>query len=342
MQVGNHLDVVTGHDHAALVLGIVGEEESARLVGGTQEHLGAVVLVETSVATTLVLGQNVEGDHELGVGLDGAGLDNDHTTADVLAADTTEKQTRVVTGAGLLAGLLESLDVGDLGLDDVATLSDQLDLGILLQDTTLDTPGNDGSTTSNGEDILDGHQEGLVEVTLGGGDPAIDSCHELVDLLLTNLGPLALHGHEGGTHDDGSLLTLEAVVGQQLTHLHLDELQHLGVLNGIDLVDEDDTLLDTDLTGEQQVLTGLGHLTIGGSNDDDGTVHVGGTSNHVLDVIGVTGTVDVGVVAGLGRVLNVGGGNGDTTLALLGSLVDGTILEEAGKTLLGLTLCDGC
>jgi hypothetical protein len=83
------------------------------------------------------------------------------------------------------------------------------------------------------------------------------------------------------------------------------------------------------------------HLTVGGSNDDDGTVHVGGTCDHVLDVIGVTGAVDVGVVAVLGLVLDVGGRDGDTTLALLGSLVNGAILEELCEALLGLALGDG-
>jgi hypothetical protein len=89
------------------------------------------------------------------------------------------------------------------------------------------------------------------------------------------------------------------------------------------------------------MLTGLGHLTIGRGNDDDGAVHVGGTSNHVLDVIGVTRAVDVGIVAVVGRVLDVGSRNGDTTGALLRSLVDSAILEEVGEALLGLALGDG-
>jgi hypothetical protein len=56
----------------------------------------------------------------------------------------------------------------------------------------------------------------------------------------------------------------------------------------------------------------------------------------------VTGTVDVSIVAILGLVLNVGGGDGDTALSLFGSFVDGTIIEKVGEALLGLSLGDGC
>ena len=340
VDLADHLDVVAGHDHLVL-LGTLGPGKSGGLVGGTDEHLGLVVVGETSVAATLLLGQDVHGGKELLVGLGGAGLDNDHATEDIVTLDTTEKETGVVTSAGLLARLLEGLDVGNLGLDGVLVLADKLDFGILLQDTALDTARSDGTTAGNGEDILNGHEERLGDVTLGGGDPGVDVLEELVNLLDTNVGLAAFNGAEGGAHDDGSVVTLEAVAGEKLTHLHLDELQHLLVLDGIDLVDEDDNALDTDLAGEEQVLPGLGHLSVAGGNDDDGTVHGGSTSNHVLDVIGVTRAVDVSVVPVVGGVLDVGSGDGDTTLALLRSLVDGAIVEVCGVALLGLTLGDG-
>jgi hypothetical protein len=340
VDLADHLDVVTGHDHLAL-LGALGPGKSSGLVGGADEHLRLVVVGETSVAATLLLGQDVHGGKELLVGLGGTGLDNDHAAENIVTLDTTEKKARVVTSAGLVAGLLEGLDVGDLGLDGVLVLADKLDFGILLQDTTLDTAGSDGTTAGNGEDILNGHQERLSDVTLGCGDPSVDVLEELVNLLNTDFRLAALNGAESGTHDDRSLVTLEAVGGEQLAHLHLDELQHLLILNSIDLVNENDNALDTDLAGEEQVLSGLGHLSVAGGNDNDSTVHGGGTSNHVLDVIGVTRAVDVGVMPVLGGVLDVCGGDGDTTLALLRSLVDGAIVEVVGEALLGLALGDG-
>ena len=341
VELADHLDVVTRHDKLGWVLGALRPCERAGLVSSSDEHLGPVVVAETGVATTLLLAEDVHGDEELPVGLNLAGNGDDHTTANVLTLDTTKKKTGVVTSTRLLAGLLEGLDVGDLGLDGRCALTDELDFLIPLQDTTLDTSRNDGTTTGNGENILNGHEEGLVGVTGGCGNPGVNSLKELIDLGLTNLGLAALKGAESGTHDDWCLVALETVAGEKLAHLHLDELQHLGVLDGIDLVDEDNDLLDTDLTGEEQVLTGLGHLTVRGGDDNDSTVHVGGTSDHVLDVIGVTGAVDVSIVAVVGLVLDVGGRDGDTTLSLLGSLVDGTVVEVLGVALLCLSFGDG-
>ena len=40
--------------------------------------------------------------------------------------------------------------------------ADDLDRLVLLDDATLDTTGRDGATAGDGEDVLDGHQEGQV------------------------------------------------------------------------------------------------------------------------------------------------------------------------------------
>jgi len=55
----------------------------------------------------------------------------------------------------------------------------------------------------------------------------------------------------------------------------------------------------------------------------------------------VARAVDVGVVSVIRLVLDVCSRDGDTSLSLFGSLVDGTILEELGVALFGLSLGDG-
>ena len=54
----------------------------------------------------------------------------------------------------------------------------------------------------------------------------------------------------------------------------------------------------------------------------------------------MTRAVDVGIVPVVGRELNVGGRDGNTTLALLGGLVNGGIFGEVRKALGGLLLGD--
>ena len=115
----------------------------------------------------------------------------------------------------------------------------------------------------------------------------------------------------------------ELVLGEELAHLQLHQLQQLGVVHHVGLVEEDHHGGDLHLAGEQDVLAGLGHGAVGGRYHQDGPVHLGGAGDHVLDVVGVARAVHVGVVA-VGRlVLHVGDGDGDAPLLLLGSVVDG-------------------
>ncbi len=54
---GNHLDVVTGHDHLRVrVLSALGEGQVDGLVGSSEVKLRSVVLLETGMSATLLLG----------------------------------------------------------------------------------------------------------------------------------------------------------------------------------------------------------------------------------------------------------------------------------------------
>ena len=66
----------------------------------------------------------------------------------------------------------------------------------------------------------------------------------------------------------------------------------------------------------------LGHGAVGAGDHQDGAVHLGSAGYHVLDVVGVAGTVHVGVVAVFGFVFDGGGVDGDAAGALLRGRVD--------------------
>lgn len=70
-------------------------------------------------------------------------------------------------------------------------------------------------------------------------------------------------------------------------------------LGGVHLVDGDDELTDTEGEGEESVLAGLAilgdtslELTSTTSNDEDSTISLGSTGNHVFDEITVSWGID--------------------------------------------------
>jgi hypothetical protein len=76
------------------------------------------------------------------------------------------------------------------------------------------------------------------------------------------------------------------------------------------------------LTGKQNVLTRLGHRTIGRTHNKDRTVHLRRSRDHVLHVVSVTWTVNMSVMTVRRLVLYVSRSDRNSTLTLLRRLVD--------------------
>src|SRR4051794_4654122 len=315
-QLDRHLGVVTGHDH----LGAAGQRHDAGHVRRPEVELRTVVVEERRVPATLVLREDVDRALEVGVRGDRTGLHHDLAALDVLALDATQEQTDVVTGLALVEQLAEHLDAGDGGLGRGGTDADDLDLLRHLDDAALDATGHDGATTGDREDVLDGHEERLVDLAHGLGDRRVDGVHELHELVAPLL--VALEGLQGGDADHGDVVARELVLGEQLADLELDELQDLLVVDHVGLVQRHDDVGDADLAGQEDVLLRLRHRAVGRRDHQDGAVHLRRTGDHVLDVVGVTGAVDVRVVTLLGLVLDMRDRDRDAAGLLLGRLVD--------------------
>ncbi len=148
---------------------------------------------------------------------------------------------------------------------------------------------------------------------------------------------------EGGERralDDRDLVAREVVLGEQLADFELDELEQLRIVDHVALVEEHDERGHADLAGEQDVLAGLRHRAVSGRHDQDRTVHLGGAGDHVLDVVGVAGAVDVGVVAVRRLVLDVRGRDGDAARLLFRRLVDLVVRGERRTAGFGENLGD--
>jgi len=148
----DHLNVISGHDHLlGGILDTLGPGQGNSDISSAEEALGAVVAHERSVATTFVLGQDlwdvsgslqlcegayIELSNKLLGGLDRSGESNDLTTANLLALDTTEESTHVVTGLSTVELLAEHLNASEGSLD-VRTEANNFDFGTFVGNTTL-------------------------------------------------------------------------------------------------------------------------------------------------------------------------------------------------------------
>src|SRR5574340_1627980 len=314
-------DVVARHDQ----LGAGRQFDAAGDVGGAEVELRTVAVEERGVTATFVLAQHVDLSRELGVRLDRAGLGQNLTALDFLALGATQQDADVVARLTLVQELPEHLDAGAGGLQGGLD-ADDLDFFANLDDAALDTTGDDGAATGDGEDVFNRHQEGTVDGALGLGDVGVEGFGQLHDAGLADVALVAFEGFQGGTDDDGGVVAGEVVLAEQFADFHFDELEQLGVVDHVGLVHVDDDVGHANLTGKQDVLAGLRHGAVGGGHDQDGTVHLRSTGDHVLDVVGVAGAVNVGVVTIRGLVLDVGGVDGDAARFLFRRVVDLVVL----------------
>ena len=86
----------------------------------------------------------------------------------------------------------------------------------------------------------------------------------------------------------------------------------------------------------------LSHSTICCSNNDDSTIHLSSTCDHVLDVVSVTRAVDVSIVSVHRLILNVSCVDCDTTFLLFWCIVDCIISKGLVSEQLSAVHCDSC
>ena len=186
----------------------------------------------------------------------------------MVTVDAAEQQTGVVASLALIHLLVEGLDGGDgggLGRTD----TNDLDVGVDRELTTLDTAGNHGATAGDGEDIFDRHQERLVQIVSRGRDVLVDSLHEFLDGLnpLLVIRSVVVQRAVSGGVDDRAI-AIEAVFVEEVTDLFLNELDELFVVDHIALVQSDEDTRHAHLTSEQHVLAGLSHRAVGGGHNE--------------------------------------------------------------------------
>ena len=292
-QFDGNRDVVARHDH----LGAFRQRDDAGHVRRAEVELRTVVGEERRMTAAFFLRQDVGFSHELLVRLDRTRLAQDLAALDAVTGDAADQRADVVAGLALVEQLAEHFNAGNRRLGGGAD-ADDLDFLANLDDAALDATGHDRATARDREHVFDRQQERQVDRTLRRRDVGVDSSHQLADRVFADLLVRIFESGQSRTLDDRDVVAREVVHRQQFAHFQLDELEKLGVVDLVDLVEEHDDRGNADLTGEQDVLAGLRHRAVGGRANQDRAVHLRGTGDHVLDVVGVAGAVDVGIVTG--------------------------------------------
>jgi len=335
--------------------------ELAGNVGGVAiEHGGVTVSDLAGVVQHDDLSVEVSGS----TGWVGFGVTSNESTTEFLDGDVLYVETNVVTGESFS----QSFVVHFYGLD----FSGQASRGegndhTGLDDAGFDTANGDCSDTANFVDVLEGKTEGLVG-RAGGGQDVVKSLKKGsagTFAFFALDGPSLEPGHLGGGlqhvvsvpsgdgdegNGNGVVTDLLDVAGNFLLDFLVAVLAVWG-FGGVHFVDTNDELLDTQGVGEKGVLTGLSVLRDTGfeftdtsGDDKHSAIGLGGTSNHVLDEITMSGGIDDGDVELSGLELPQSNIDGDTTFTLgLEFVQNPGVLEGAFAHFLGflLELFDG-
>jgi len=224
------------------------------------------------------------------------------------------------------------------------------DDGTRLQDTSLNSSNGYCSNTSDLVHVLQGDSEGLVRRSLRLLD-GIESLEEGGSLVPGQVGRSLEHVVTEPTRDgdEGDLLGVVTDFLDEVGNLALDfGVTRFGPVDGfiVHLVDNDDELLHSQSVSQKGVLSGLTvlvntslELSLSRGNDQDGTIGLRGTSNHVLDKVSVARSIDDGEVVLLGFEFPEGDIDGDTSFSLSLQLVqDPGILERRLSNFLSFLL----
>ncbi len=161
--------------------------------------------------------------------------------------------------------------------------------------------------------ILDRHQERFVHCAHRRRHVTVHHPHQLQNRrILRRIRILRRTGQrlERRPAHDRNLVAGELVTRQQVAQFQFDQVQQFGVVHHVHLVQEDDDGGHLDLAREQDVLAGLRHRAIGRGDDENRAVHLRRAGDHVLDIVGVAGAINVGIVAFFGFVFDVRDGDG--------------------------------
>jgi hypothetical protein len=303
------------------------------------------------------------------------GVTSNHTTLDILGGQRLDVKTNVVSGLSLLELFVVHFHRLDFGRDTGRGEDADHTRGERSGLDTADRYGTDTTDLVHilkreTEGLLrrTRRRSDVIELLLQG---ATLPPRHVVDLLAINVALTSDDHISGPTRDReernqvllaGSLEAFDLLVAKVINSLAVDGLtliadvvgveqdtldfgldfleSGLVVLDSIHLVDQDDDLFHTQSVGQQGVLTGGTvfrdtSFEVGSVDDEERNIGLGGTSDHVLDEILVSGGINDGEVELFSLELPQGDIDGDTSFTLSLELVKNPGVLEGGLTHFG-------
>ena len=313
--------MVAGHAHFSRVaVGVLEVADDARNVGCAEVELRAIVCKERSMTAALVFGKDINLSFELRVRMNRAGLCNNLTAFNFFTVNAAQKNTDVIAGNRAVEELAEHFDTRRNSLARLVTKTDNLNRLVEFQHAALNTTCGNRAASRDCEDVFNRHKERFIGVACGSRNVIVDSVKQREDIFLLLF--VAFESQQSRTCDNGNVVAGEFILAQKFANFHFDEFKQFGVVDLVNFVEENDDSGNTDLAGKKDMFTSLRHGAVGSSNNEDCAVHLRRAGDHVFDIVGVTGAVDVSIVTFFGLVLNVRSVDCNAAFAFFRSLVD--------------------
>src|SRR5213079_3638248 len=211
--------------------------------------------------------------------------------------------------------------------------ADDLDFLHFLEHATLNPTGRDRAATFNVEHVFHWHQERLIDRPVWHWNVIVNRRDEGEHLFL--LIGVAIERLERAAFHNRNFVARKFILREQIAHFHFHQIEQFGIVYHVHFVQEDDDRGHADLARQQNVLPRLRHRTVRGRNHQDGTVHLRGTGDHVLHIVGVTGAIDVRIVSLFALIFHVRSVNRDTALFLFRCVIDVSVLAHLGHAFFG-------
>jgi len=156
------------------------------------------------------------------------------TTMNGVVPNTTQEATHVLPGNALVKLSMELLDADADGRERVAQAHNFHP--VPRSHTTLLNPsGHDGSTPFDGVDSLNRHQKRLLDVPKRRRNVMVQGGHEFLDA--TAVVPRVIQRSLGVATNARKVLSIEAVLREQVTHFELHELDKFLVVHEVAFVE---------------------------------------------------------------------------------------------------------